>query len=167
MDNTYDILNQILGVVSRIESNSKKDSKVDSSKSKNDSTKGDSQKLFSGSKNPLNFAGTGKPESLQKMGTALLDFSKGLGAYMKIRLLGGKAAMVEISNFMTSLQNIDLRKMYISANAISSLTGLLSVFTPKNVFGILMLSHGLKDKDDIQKFLVALTSGLNEIKRPK
>ena len=55
MDNTYDILNQILGVVSRIESNSKKDSKVDSSKSKNDSTKGDSQKLFSGSKNPLNF----------------------------------------------------------------------------------------------------------------
>lgn len=166
MDNTYDILNQILGVVSRIESNSKKDSKVDSSKSKNDSTKGDSQKLFSGSKNPLNFAGTGKPESLQKMGTALLDFSKGLGAYMKIRLLGGKAAMVEISNFMTSLQNIDLRKMYISANAISALTGLLSVFTPKNVFGVLMLSHGLKDKDDIQKFLVALTSGLNEIKDP-
>lgn len=166
MDNTYDILNQILGVVSRIESNSKKDSKVDSSKSKNDSTKGDSQKLFSGSKNPLNFAGTGKPESLQKMGTALLDFSKGLGAYMKIRLLGGKAAMVEISNFMTSLQNIDLRKMYISANAVSALTGLLSVFTPKNVFGVLMLSHGLKDKDDIQKFLVALTSGLNEIKDP-
>lgn len=166
MDNTYDILNQILGVVSRIESNSKKDSKVDSSKSKNDSAKGDSQKLFSGSKNPLNFAGTGKPESLQKMGTALLDFSKGLGAYMKIRLLGGKAAMVEISNFMTSLQNIDLRKMYISANAVSALTGLLSVFTPKNVFGILMLSHGLKDKDDIQKFLVALTSGLNEIKDP-
>ena len=166
MDNTYDILNQILGVVSRIENNSKKDSKVDSSKSKNDSIKGDSQKLFSGSKNPLNFAGTGKPESLQKMGTALLDFSKGLGAYMKIRLLGGKAAMVEISNFMTSLQNIDLRKMYISANAVSSLTGLLSVFTPKNVFGILMLSHGLKDKDDIQKFLVALTSGLNEIKDP-
>ena len=166
MDNTYDILNQILGVVSRIESNSKKDSKVDSSKSKNDSTKGDSQKLFSGSKNPLNFAGTGKPESLQKMGTALLDFSKGLGAYMKIRLLGGKAAMVEISNFMTSLQNIDLRKMYISANAVSSLTGLLSAFSPKTVFGILMLSHGLKDKDDIQKFLVALTSGLNEIKDP-
>lgn len=166
MDNTYDILNQILGVVSRIESNSKKDSKVDSSKSKNDSTKGDSQKLFSGSKNPLNFAGTGKPESLQKMGTALLDFSKGLGAYMKIRLLGGKAAMVEISNFMTSLQNIDLRKMYISANAVSALTGLLSVFTPKNVFGILMLSHGLKDKDDIQKFLVALISGLNGIKDP-
>lgn len=166
MDNTYDILNQILGVVSRIESNSKKDSKVDSSKSKNDSAKGDSQKLFSGSKNPLNFAGTGKPESLQKMGTALLDFSKGLGAYMKIRLLGGKAAMVEISNFMTSLQNIDLRKMYISANAVSALTGLLSVFTPKNVFGVLMLSHGLKDKDDIQKFLVALTSGLNEIKDP-
>lgn len=166
MDNTYDILNQILGVVSRIESNSKKDSKVDSSKSKNDSTKEDSQKLFSGSKNPLNFAGTGKPESLQKMGTALLDFSKGLGAYMKIRLLGGKAAMVEISNFMTSLQNIDLRKMYISANAVSALTGLLSVFTPKNVFGVLMLSHGLKDKDDIQKFLVALTSGLNEIKDP-
>nr|DAE11513.1 MAG TPA: hypothetical protein [Myoviridae sp. ctgsk7] len=166
MDNTYDILNQILGVVSRIESNSKKDSKVDSSKSKNDSTKGDSQKLFSGSKNPLNFAGTGKPESLQKMGTALLDFSKGLGAYMKIRLLGGKAAMVEISNFMASLQNIDLRKMYISANAVSALTGLLSVFTPKNVFGVLMLSHGLKDKDDIQKFLVALTSGLNEIKDP-
>lgn len=166
MDNTYDILNQILGVVSRIESNSKKDSKVDSSKSKNDSAKGDSQKLFSGSKNPLNFAGTGKPESLQKMGTALLDFSKGLGAYMKIRLLGGKAAMVEISNFMSSLQNIDLRKMYISANAVSALTGLLSVFTPKNVFGVLMLSHGLKDKDDIQKFLVALTSGLNEIKDP-
>lgn len=166
MDNTYDILNQILGVVSRIENNSKKDSKVDSSKSKNDSTKGDSQKLFSGSKNPLNFAGTGKPESLQKMGAALLDFSKGLGAYMKIRLLGGKAAMVEISNFMTSLQNIDLRKMYISANAVSSLTGLLSVFSPKTVFGILMLSHGLKDKDDIQKFLVALTSGLNEIKDP-
>lgn len=166
MDNTYDILNQILGVVSRIESNSKKDSKVDSSKSKNDSAKGDSQKLFSGSKNPLNFAGTGKPESLQKMGTALLDFSKGLGAYMKIRLLGGKAAMVEISNFMTSLQNIDLRKMYISANAVSALTGLLSVFTPKNVFGILMLSHGLKDKDDIQKFLVALISGLNGIKDP-
>ena len=100
------------------------------------------------------------------MGAALLDFSKGLGAYMKIRLLGGKAAMVEISNFMTSLQNIDLRKMYISANAVSSLTGLLSVFSPKTVFGILMLSHGLKDKDDIQKFLVALTSGLNEIKDP-
>lgn len=167
MDSTYDILNQILGIVSKIEKNSEKSSKFDSSKSttKSDKAGSDSKNLF-GNKNVLSIAKS-NPASLKEIGQGLTELSKGMMNWIKVRLLGGKKALNEIHTFLKSLDDIDQNSLDAVSNSAGALATLFGILSDKRtVQGIKNAAKlNVKYGQDIKDFLVVI--GSIEVKNPK
>lgn len=159
MDNSIDLLYEILGTVSRIEQNSKSSKKFSSSESKisSKSEKPKETDLFKGNKDISKISAA----SIKGMGEAIATFASGVSSYMVIRILGGTKILDEITTFLKNIESINTEKVNITGQTIASIGRLLDIMTPNKIIGLMMLGK-LADSSTIKNLIISVGESLKE-----
>ena len=157
MDNSIDLLYEILGTVSRIEQNSKSSKKFSSSESKisSKSEKPKETDLFKGNKDISKISAA----SIKGMGEAIATFASGVSSYMVIRILGGTKILDEITTFLKNIESINTEKVNITGQTIASIGRLLDIMTPNKIIGLMMLGK-VADSSSIKDLIISVGESL-------